>query len=134
LDTRSRSIFVRGCDVLVLVFVVFLVLVPNLFVLSFLYTGWGDLQVFVFASASVIGQIWSAVGLSFGVALTVTAIDLVFGLPLAWFIVRRQFRGKSILNTIVDSPLAVPTAGLGFSAALFWALDPAVKPQTLSLN
>src|SRR2546428_104232 len=119
---------------LVLVFFVFFVLVPTLFVLSFLYTGWGDLQVFVFANASVMGQIWSAVGLSFGVALTVTAIDLVFGLPLAWFIVRRQFRGKSILNTIVDSPLAVPTAGLGFSAALFWALNPAVKPQTLSLN
>ena len=134
LDTVSRSRFVQGWYTLVLIFFVFFVLVPTLFVLSFLYTGWGDLQVFVFANASVMGQIWSAVGLSFGVALTVTAIDLVFGLPLAWFIVRRQFRGKSILNTIVDSPLAVPTAGLGFSAALFWALNPAVKPQTLSLN
>jgi len=118
----------------VLVFFVFLVLIPTVFVLSFLYTGWGDLQTFVFAKADVLAQIGSAVGLSFGVALVVTTIDLVFGLPLAWFIVRRDFRGKNLLNTLIDSPLAVPTAGLGFSVALFWALAPAVNPPPLSLN
>ncbi len=102
--------------------------------LSFLFTGWTDLQVFVFARAEVMSQILTAVSLSFGVALTVTMFDLVFGLPLAWFIVRREFRGKSLLNTLVDSPLAVPTAGLGFSVALFWSLNPAVAPPPLSLN
>ncbi len=119
---------------LVLAFFVFLVLIPTLFVLSFLVTGWNDLQAFVFSRSEVLGQIWSAVGLSFGVALVVTAVDLIFGLPLAWFIVRRNFRGKNLLNTFIDSPLAVPTAGLGFSVALFWALTPAVNPPPLSPN
>jgi len=134
LDRVSRTLFVQGWYAFVLSFFVFFVLVPTLFVLSFLFTGWGDLQAFVFRNANVMAQILSAIGLSFSVALTVTAVDLIFGLPLAWFIVRRQFPGKSVLNTLVDSPLAVPTAGLGFSAALFWALNPAVKPQGLSLN
>src|SRR5437867_2420215 len=134
LDRVSRTLFLQGWYAFVLSFFVFFVLVPTLFVLSFLFTGWGDLQAFVFRNANVMAQILSAIGLSFSVALTVTAVDLIFGLPLAWFIVRRQFPGKSVLNTLVDSPLAVPTAGLGFSAALFWALNPAVKPQGLSLN
>ncbi len=130
----SKDRFVTGWYTLVLLFFIIFVLVPTLFVLSFLYTGWGDLQAFVFAKPDVKGQIVSAVGLSFTVALAVTAIDIVFGLPLAWFIVRREFKGKNALNTLVDSPLAVPTAGLGFSVALFWSLNPAVSPPPLSLS
>ncbi len=118
----------------VLFFFAFFVILPTLFVLSFLLTGWGDLQAFVFGNAAILGQIWSAVGLSFGVALTVLAVDLIFGLPLAWFIVRRPFRGKNLVNTLVDSPLAIPTAGLGFSVALFWAANPAVHLGPLSPN
>ncbi len=130
--SRDRSI--GAWYSLVLAFFIFFVLIPTLFVLSFLLTGWSDLQAFVFARADVLGQIWSAVGLSFSVALVVTLVDLVFGLPLAWFVVRREFRGKNFLNTLIDSPLAVPTAGLGFSVALFWSFSPAVNPPPLSPN
>lgn len=134
LHYASREGVIRGWYILVIAFLFAFVILPTVFVLSFLFTGWGALQAFVFSNAAILGQIWSAVGLSFGVALTITAIDLAFGLPLAWLLVRRAFRGKSILNTIIDSPLAVPTAGLGFSAALFWGLHPAVAPPPLSLN
>ena len=134
LAVLSRGRALKGWYGIVLVFFGVFVLLPPLFVLSFLVTGWGDLQTFVFSSAAILGQIWSAVALSFGVALTVTAVDLLVGLPLAWFIVRREFRGKSLLNTIIDSPLAVPTAGLGFSVALFWGLNPAVSPPPLAVS
>ncbi len=130
----SRDRAIRGWYLGVLGFFLLIVLLPTLFVLSFLFTGWGNLQIYIFGDAAVLGQISSAMGLSFGVALAITAIDLLFGLPLAWFIVRREFRGKSLLNTLVDSPLAVPTAGLGFSTALFWAANPAVNPPPLSLS
>lgn len=132
LAVLSRDRSVRGWYVIVIAFFLLFVLLPPLFVLSFLFTGWGELQTFVFGNAAIMSQIWSSVSLSFGVALLVTAVDLVFGLPLAWVIVRREFRGKALLNTIVDSPLAVPTAGLGFSVALFWAINPAVAPPPLS--
>jgi ABC-type sulfate transport system permease component len=124
LDVFSRR-GVRGAGYgLVVVFFVFLVLLPTLFVLSYLFTGWNDIQTVVLADPAKMEIIWNAIGLSFGVAFFVTFLDLIFGLPLAWFIVRRKFRGKALLNTIIDSPLAVPTAGLGISVVLFWGVIP----------
>ncbi len=121
---------VRGLGYgLIVVFFVFLVLLPTLFVLSYLFTGWGDIQGQVLADPSRMGIIWNAIALSFGVALVVTLVDLLFGLPLAWFVVRRQFRGKSVLNTLIDLPLAVPTAGLGISVVLFWGIVPTLASR-----
>src|SRR3989442_1607835 len=61
LDRVSRTRFVQGWYAVVLSFFVFFVLVPTLFVLSFLFTGWGDLQAFVFRNANVMAQILSAI-------------------------------------------------------------------------
>ena len=118
LDIFSRR-GVRGAGYgLIVIFFIFLVLLPTLFVLSYLFTGWNDIQSVVLADRARMDIIWNAIGLSFGVAFFVTFLDMIFGLPLAWFIVRRKFKGKSLLNTIIDSPLAVPTAGLGISVVL----------------
>jgi ABC-type sulfate transport system permease component len=59
--------------------------------------------------------------MSFSVSIFVTIVDLVFGLVLAWILANKTFRGKELVNTLIESPLAIPTAGLGFSVALFWA-------------
>jgi thiamine transport system permease protein len=112
--------------VLVVSFFLVFVLLPTLFVLSFAVTGFGDLQRAVFGNPERMALISGAVTLSFQVAIAVTLIDLAFGLPLAWFVVRREFRGKRFLNTLIDSPLAVSTAGLGFSVALFWGITPGI--------
>ncbi|MDD4307892.1 MAG: ABC transporter permease subunit [Thermoplasmata archaeon] len=63
---------------------------------------------------------------SFTIAAIVTVIDFVAGLPMAWMMVRKEFRGKKYLDTLIDMPLAIPTAALGFSTALFWAVTPGV--------
>src|SRR5438093_9327850 len=102
LDRVSRTLFVQGWYAFVLSFFVFFVLVPTLFVLSFLFTGWGDLQAFVFRNANVMAQILSAIGLSFSVALTVTAVDLLFGLLLDWLIVLCLFPGTNVINKIYE--------------------------------
>lgn len=111
---------------LVILFFILLVLIPTVYVLTKVVTGWDDIQTQVISNPARMGIIWNAIAMSFGVAILVTVIDLLFGLPLAWFIVRRKFRGKSLLNTIIDSPLAVPTAGLGISTVLFWGAIPAL--------
>lgn len=108
----------------ILVYFFLLVLVPTLFVLTFAFTGFGDILRLFAVRPETLAQITSAVLLSYQVAIVVTVIDLAFGLPLAWFLVRRAFRGKSLVNTLIDLPLAVPTAGLGFSVALFWGVTP----------
>ncbi len=106
-------------------FFLVMVLLPTLFVLGYVLADWSTVGS-VLADPSKTSLIPSALWLSFGVALTVAAFDLLAGLPLAWLIVRHDFRGKSWFNTFVDSPLAVTTAGLGFSVVLFWGLSPTI--------
>jgi thiamine transport system permease protein len=80
-------------------------------------------------SREVFSQITGALTLSFVVAIIATLIDLAVGLPIAWILVRKEFRGKSYVNTLIDMPLAIPTAAMGFSAALFWGITPGIdKP------
>ncbi len=72
---------------------------------------------------------------SFTIATIVTIIDFTAGLPMAWLMVRKDFRGKKYIDTLIDMPLAIPTAALGFSTAMFWAVTPGLNPYgSLSLT
>ena len=55
------------------------------------------------------------------IALFTVLIDLIFGLPFAFIIVKRKW-GKAItfLDTILDIPIAIPSAALGFAIFMFW--------------
>jgi len=46
-------------------------------------------------------------------AFGATAINAVFGLALAWALVRYDFPGKRLLDALVDVPFALPTAVAG---------------------
>jgi molybdate transport system permease protein len=61
------------------------------------------------------GEIWFAIRLSLVTSVISTLICLFISLPSAYALTRYDFRGKSILNTILDVPLALPplVAGLG---------------------
>src|SRR5947207_14271900 len=48
--------------------------------------------------------------LSFGASAIAAAINLVFGLIVAWVLVRYTFPGKRIFDSLVDLPFALPTA------------------------
>ena len=124
LQAASRRGFIRVWYAFILGFFLVLVLLPTLFVLGYVVSGWGIIQDRVLTDPTLTDPIGPALGLSFGVALVVAGIDLLAGLPLAWLLVRYQFRGKDWLNTLIDSPLAVTTAGLGFSVVLFWGVAP----------
>src|SRR5690606_11756555 len=47
--------------------------------------------------------------LSFGMSLLAAAINAVFGLMLAWALVRYAFPGKKLIDALVDLPFALPT-------------------------
>jgi sulfate transport system permease protein len=49
------------------------------------------------------------------VSLAVTAINVVFGTIIAWVLVRDDFRGKRIVNAIIDLPFALPTIVAGLT-------------------
>ncbi len=66
------------------------------------------------------GQVIKSVLLSFEIGLIVTLIDLIFGLPLAWIIVRSKSKFVKWLDSLIDLSLVIPTAALGFSIYLYW--------------
>ncbi len=53
--------------------------------------------------------------LTFGASLIAALVNLVFGLLLAWVLVRYKFPGKKIVDALVDLPFALPTAVAGIS-------------------
>jgi sulfate transport system permease protein len=69
-------------------------------------------------------QFWAAVSsprvlasyrLTFGASFIAACVNVVFGLLVAWVLVRYQFPGKRIVDALVDLPFALPTAVAGIS-------------------
>lgn len=59
--------------------------------------------------------------LSFGASLLAAAVNTVFGLLLAWALVRYSFPGKKIVDALVDLPFALPTAVAGIALTALYA-------------
>jgi sulfate transport system permease protein len=53
--------------------------------------------------------------LTFGASLAAALVNVVFGLLVAWVLVRYKFPGKKIVDALVDLPFALPTAVAGIS-------------------
>ena len=69
-------------------------------------------------------QFWAAVAsprviasyqLTFGASFLAALVNAVFGLLVAWVLVRYPFPGKKIVDALVDLPFALPTAVAGIS-------------------
>ena len=69
-------------------------------------------------------EFWTAVSaprvmasyrLTFGASLLAALVNLVFGLLVAWVLVRYRFPGKRIVDALVDLPFALPTAVAGIA-------------------
>lgn len=61
------------------------------------------------------GRILSAVGLSIFTTLVSTAITIVVGTPLAYLLATRRFRGKRLIQTLVELPIVLPPAVAGIA-------------------
>jgi sulfate transport system permease protein len=55
--------------------------------------------------------------LTFGASLLAALTDSIFGLLLAWVLVRYEFFGRRIIDALVDLPFALPTAVAGITLA-----------------
>ncbi len=65
----------------------------------------------------------AAYRLSFGAALAAAAVNAVFGLVLAWVLVRYRFPGRRLADALVDLPFALPTAVAGIALTTLFAAD-----------
>jgi sulfate/thiosulfate transport system permease protein len=75
-------------------------------------------------------QFWAAVTnarvvasykLTFGASLAAASINAVFGLMVAWVLVRYSFPGKNLVDALVDLPFAMPTAVSGIALTTIYA-------------
>jgi sulfate transport system permease protein len=57
----------------------------------------------------------SALELTVGLSFAVVAINAVTGVALAWTLVRDDFPGKALVNTLIDLPFALPTIVAGLT-------------------
>jgi len=60
-------------------------------------------------------QAVAALELSLVAALVVAALNAVTGTVIAWVLVRDDFRGKSVVNAVIDLPFALPTIVAGLT-------------------
>ncbi|QJD87449.1 sulfate ABC transporter permease subunit CysT [Cohnella herbarum] len=61
---------------------------------------------------------WKAVLLTIKLALISTVINMLVGTMSAWVLIRYQFPGRRLLNSLVDLPFALPTAVAGLMILL----------------
>jgi sulfate transport system permease protein len=72
-----------------------------------------DWQHFVAAVSSP--RVLASYRLTFGASLIAALVNTVFGLVIAWVLVRYEFFGKKFIDALVDLPFALPTAVAGIS-------------------
>jgi len=59
--------------------------------------------------------------LTFGASFCAALVNVVFGLVVAWVLVRYDFFGKRILDALMDLPFALPTAVAGITLASLYS-------------
>lgn len=63
----------------------------------------------------------AAYQVSFGTAFAAALVNAVFGMIVAWVIVRHEFPGKRIFDALIDLPFALPTAVAGIALTAIYA-------------
>ncbi|MGN6728329.1 MAG: sulfate ABC transporter permease subunit CysT [Rhodanobacteraceae bacterium] len=66
-------------------------------------------------------RVIAALRLSFGGALLAALLDALFGLLVAWVLVRYRFPGRRLLDAFIDLPFAMPTAVAGIALTALYA-------------
>ena len=86
--------------------------------------------VFIKTTELGLAEFWSVVTaprviatykLTFGASLLAAAINALFGLLLAWSLVRYRFPGKKLVDALIDLPFALPTAVAGIALTALYA-------------
>ena len=78
-----------------------------------------DAFVMAVTSPRVLASYW----LTFRTSLLAATINAVFGLLVAWVLVRYKFPGKRIIDALVDLPFALPTAVAGIALTAVYATN-----------
>ena len=76
-----------------------------------------------FVEAGFSTRVLAAYKLTFGTAFLAALVNAVFGLLLAWVLVRYRFPGRRLIDGMVDLPFALPTAVAGLTLSALFAAN-----------
>lgn len=74
-----------------------------------------------FVSTVSTPRVLASYRLTFGTALLAAGVNAVFGVLVAWVLVRYRFPGRRIVDAMVDLPFALPTAVAGITLASLYS-------------
>ena len=74
-----------------------------------------------FVEAATAPRVLASYRLTFGTALAAATVNAVFGLLVAWVLVRYRFPGRRLADALVDLPFALPTAVAGIALTALYA-------------
>jgi len=122
----SKPVYRKSLDAITLIFFILVIIGPIINIFSTIFLNIPAIKNDVF-NDDLIGNLqWKnilrSLGYSFSIAGIAVGIDIVIALPISIILARYNFRGKNILDALVDLPMAVPTSALGFSVLLFWGI------------
>jgi sulfate/thiosulfate transport system permease protein len=76
-----------------------------------------------FIDAVTAPRVLASYRLTFGASLAAATVNAVFGLIVAWVLVRYRFPGRRIADALVDLPFALPTAVAGIALTGLFAAN-----------
>ena len=88
----------------------------------------------VFSSPMMVEQIRAAFLTSLSASLLAVALLTVLGVPLAYVLARRSFRGKSLVEALIDIPLVMPHAVAGIMILAAYSRQGVLGALTSSLG
>jgi len=103
------------------------VLLPSVFVVSFIPANWDEIRYEVFDNPIIGDTGWkliqSVLLFSFKLSILTVLIDIALGIPLAYMLAYGKFIGKSMLDALISLPLVIPTSGFGFATLISWTTN-----------
>lgn len=122
----SKPVYRKILDAVTITFFILVVIGPIINIFSTIFLNLPSIYKDVFADELIGNLQWlnilNSLGVSFTVATIAVIFDIIIAFPVSIILTRYNFRGKKILDALVDLPMAVPTSALGFSILLFWGL------------
>lgn len=94
-----------------------LVLIP----LASIFISAGQLSFGEFIETVTSRQVVSGYMVSFSCAFFAALMNVVFGVVLAWVLVRYEFPGKRLMDGLIELPFALPTAVAGISLTYLYS-------------
>ena len=116
----SRKTLRHLRDILIIIVLLLVILIPSFYIITQIARGNLINELFL-ANDYKWAYLYTSFMSSIQIGALAVFINLLFGIPFAFIITKRKW-GKFItfLDTILDIPIAVPSAALGFAIFLFW--------------